>query len=91
MTVFGVLLAATGLAVFFQLGSISQMRFYMVVHLLSSIPLILMFVAHLYMTTVGTKGAFMGMINGRFSKTAAQKFHSEAPELQSGAQPAGSD
>lgn len=91
MTVFGVLLAATGLAVFFQLGSISQMRFYMVVHLLSSIPLILMFVAHLYMTTVGTKGAFMGMINGRFSKTAAQKFHSEAPELQGGAQPAGSD
>jgi cytochrome b subunit of formate dehydrogenase len=50
-----------------------------------------MFVAHLYMTTVGTKGAFMGMINGRFSKTAAQKFHSEAPELQGGAQPAGSD
>lgn len=92
MVIFGLLLSVTGFLVFFQVGDIGAMRTYMVIHLLSSIPILLMFVAHLYMTTLGTKGAFMGMINGRFSKTAAQKFHSEAPELQQPQpQPAGSD
>jgi formate dehydrogenase subunit gamma len=90
MTVFGLILAVTGVLLYFQWGSVYNMRTYLVLHLLSSIPLILMFVAHLYMTTLGTRGAFMGMINGRFSRTAAQAFHSEAPDLRK-VQPAGSD
>lgn len=82
MVVFGLILSVTGVLVFFQFGSVYNMRTYMVLHLLASIPLILMFVAHLYMTTLGTTGAFMGMINGRFSRTAAQSFHPEAPDLR---------
>ncbi len=91
MVVFGILLAWSGLFLFFQIGGMDDMRLYQVIHFAASVPIILMFIAHLYMTTLGTKGAFMGMIDGRFSKTAAGKFHSEAPELKSEAQPAGSD
>jgi formate dehydrogenase subunit gamma len=90
MVVFGLILALTGLALFFQLGTVFNMRTYLVLHLLASIPLILMFVAHLYMTTLGTRGAFMGMIHGRFSRTAAQSYHPDAPDLRK-MQPAGSD
>jgi hypothetical protein len=33
------------------------------------------------MTTIGTKGSFMGMINGKMSKSAAESFHSESSTL----------
>ena len=56
-------------------------NFYVIVHFISAIPLILMFIAHLYMTTLGTKGTFMGMINGKVSKKGATSYHSEATEL----------
>ena len=82
MVIAGLLLAWSGLMLFFNVGSMTDRRLYVIVHFFSAIPIILMFLVHLYMTTLGTRGAFMGMINGRFSKTAAQNFHSEAPELK---------
>ena len=88
MVVFGILLAWSGFFLYFQLGGMDDMRFYQLLHFAAAVPIILMFVVHLYMTTIGVKGAFMGMINGRFSKTAAQNYHPEAPALKSGAQPA---
>jgi len=41
------------------------------------------------LATIGTKGAFMAMVNGRFSRTAAKQYHSEAPALRQAS--AGSD
>jgi formate dehydrogenase subunit gamma len=81
MTVTGVLLAWSGLGLFFQWGKMSELRFYVILHFFSSIPMILMFLVHLYMTTIGTKGSFMGMINGKMSKSAAESFHSESSTL----------
>lgn len=88
MVVFGILLAWSGFFLFFKLGGMQDMRFYQVLHFAASVPIILMFVVHLYMTTIGVKGAFMGMINGRFSKSAATNYHPEAPEMKAPAQPA---
>ncbi|HKI99576.1 MAG TPA: formate dehydrogenase subunit gamma [bacterium] len=86
----GILLAYSGLMEFFGVGTVLQRRTDVMIHFFAAIPIILMFLVHLYLTTIGTKGAFMGMVNGRISKTAAQQLHSEAPELRR-AQPAGSD
>ena len=72
----------TGLSLYYQLGSLATLRLYVTLHLLSTVPMVLMFIVHLYMTTLGTKGALMGIINGQFSRAAATKFHSEAPGLK---------
>ena len=81
MTVTGVLLSWSGLGLFFQWGMMSDLRFYVILHFFSSIPMILMFLVHLYMTTIGTKGSFMGMIHGKMSKTAAESYHSDSSAL----------
>jgi formate dehydrogenase subunit gamma len=86
----GVLLAYSGLMEYFGIGTVLQRRTDVMIHFFAAIPIVLMFLVHLYLTTIGTKGAFMGMVNGRISKTAAQQFHSEAPEMRRPA-PAGSD
>lgn len=89
MAVTGVIHILSGYALFFQYGNMADLRFYVVMHFLSTIPMVLMFLVHLYMTTLGTRGAMMGMINGRFSRSAALKFHSEARDLKKlGAVPA---
>ena len=82
MLVCGILLSWSGLSLFFQAGQMSDLRSHVIVHLISAIPVILMFLVHLYMTTLGTKGTFMGMINGKFSKKAATAHHSEAADLK---------
>ena len=82
MVIAGLLLTWSGLMQYFQIGTVLERRTDVIVHFFSSIPIVLMFLVHLYMTTLGTRGAFMGMINGKFSKSAAQNFHSEAPELK---------
>ena len=82
MAVTGVLHIWSGYSLIFELGGMKDARFYVVVHFLSTIPMGLMFLVHVYMTTLGTRGAFMGMINGKFSKTAAEKFHSDASSLK---------
>lgn len=81
MTVTGVLLVWSGMGLFFQWGMMSELRFYVILHFFSSIPMILMFLVHLYMTTIGTKGSFMGMIHGKMSKSAAESYHSESSSL----------
>ena len=82
MVIAGLLLVWSGLTQYFEIGTVLERRTDVIVHFFAAIPIILMFLVHLYMTTLGTRGAFMGMINGRFSKTAAQNYHSEAPELR---------
>jgi formate dehydrogenase subunit gamma len=82
MAICGILLSWSGLSLFFQVGSMSNLRIYVLVHFFSAIPIILMFLVHLYMASLGTKGAFMGMINGKMSKKAALAHHSESPQLQ---------
>jgi formate dehydrogenase subunit gamma len=89
MVVAGVLLAWSGFSQFYSVGTVLERRNDVIIHLLAAIPIILMFVVHLYLSTIGTKGAFMTMINGRFSKTAAMAHHPMAPELRKA--PAGSD
>lgn len=89
MAVTCVVLVWTGLSLYFQYGQLPALRMYVVLHFSATLPLVLMFVVHLYMTTLGAKGAFIGMISGKFSRSAAKKFHADAPELQ--AQPTGSD
>ena len=84
MTVTALLLVWTGLSLYFQYGTLPSLRMYVVTHVVATIPIVLMFIVHLYMTTLGAKGAFMGMIHGKFSRTAAMKFHTDAPELQKG-------
>ena len=82
MALCGVLLSFSGLILFFGAGEIESMRLQVVLHFFAAVPIILMFLVHLYMTTMGTKGTFMGMIHGRFSKTAAENYHSEASTLK---------
>jgi formate dehydrogenase subunit gamma len=82
MAVTCVLLVWTGLSLYFQYGTLPSLRMYVVLHLVSTIPLILMFVVHLYMTTLGAKGAFSAMVSGKFSQAAAKKFHADAPETR---------
>ncbi len=82
MLVCGILLSWSGLSLFYQAGQMSDLRTYVIIHLISAIPVILMFLVHLYMTTLGTKGTFMGMINGKISKKAATAYHSEAANLK---------
>ena len=90
MTLACLALVWTGLSLYFQVGQLPALRMYVVLHFGATIPLVLMFIVHLYMTTLGAKGAFMGMISGKFSRTAATRFHAEAPELRR-VQPTGSD
>lgn len=85
----GVLLAYSGLMEFYGVGTVLQQRTNVLIHFFAAIPIILMFVVHLYLSTIGTKGVFMSMVHGRFSRTAAQKYYSEAPELKTAK--AGSD
>lgn len=82
MAVAGVLLSVSGFVLFFKSGEMENLRYNVLLHFFSAIPIVLMFLVHLYMTTIGSKGAFMGMINGKFSKTAAENYHSEARQLQ---------
>ena len=82
MVIAGLLLVYSGLMQYFEIGTVLQRRTDVIIHFFAAIPIILMFLVHLYMSTLGTRGTFMGMINGRFSKTAAQNYHSEAPELR---------
>ena len=82
MAVTGVLHIWTGYSLIFELGGMSDRRFYVVLHFLSTIPMALMFLVHLYMTTLGTKGTLMSMINGQLSRKAAQQFHPEASTLK---------
>ncbi|MDH4246302.1 MAG: formate dehydrogenase subunit gamma [Deltaproteobacteria bacterium] len=82
MSVTGALHIWTGYSLIFELGAMSDRRFYVVVHFLSTIPMALMFLVHLYMTTLGTKGSFMSMINGQFSRKAAQQYHPESSSLK---------
>jgi formate dehydrogenase subunit gamma len=82
MTACGVLLSWSGLSLFYQVGMMSDLRFYVIVHFFSAIPVMLMFLVHLYMTTLGTKGTFKGMINGKISKKGATSYHSEAAQLK---------
>ena len=82
MAITGILLSLSGLALFFKLGEMESMRTYIIIHFFSAIPMMLMFLVHLYMTTLGTKGALMGIIHGRFSKKAAEAYHSEASALK---------
>ncbi|MEE8435709.1 MAG: formate dehydrogenase subunit gamma [bacterium] len=89
MAICGLLLTWTGLGLFFGMdlgfssAANSTMGTYVVIHFFSAIPIILMFLVHLYMTTLGTKGAFNGMINGKISKSAAMSFHSDSSVLKS--------
>jgi formate dehydrogenase subunit gamma len=82
MTVCGVILMLTGLAVYLNWGDVTDARVFMVIHLYAAMPILLMFLVHLYMSTLGTKGTLMSMFHGRFSKTAAGKFHSDAANLK---------
>jgi formate dehydrogenase subunit gamma len=78
----GVLLSWSGLFLFFQVGMMSDLRMYVLIHFFAAIPIMLMFLVHLYMTTLGTKGTFKGMINGKISKKGATSYHSEAAQLK---------
>ncbi len=83
MFIAGVLLVLSGLGLFYQYGDMSDLRLYVVIHFYASIPVILMFLVHLYMTTLGTKGTLQGMFNGKMSKSALSAYHSESRELKS--------
>lgn len=82
MTVCGILLTWSGLSLFFQVGNMSDLRSHVIIHFFAAIPIMLMFVVHLYMASLGTKGTLMGIINGKMSKKAAEAYHSESSVLQ---------
>lgn len=82
MAICGVLLSWSGISLYFQAGNMSNLRTLVIVHFFAAIPIMLMFLVHLYMASMGTKGTFMGMINGKFAKKAAMAYHSETPQLQ---------
>lgn len=81
MAITGIIHIYSGFMLTLNIGGMAEMRFNVVLHFFSAIPMVLMFLLHVYMTTLGTRGALMGMINGKFSKKAALKFHSEASAL----------
>lgn len=92
ITVTSVVLIWTGLSLYFQYGALPNLRMYVVLHVAAAIPIVLMFVVHLYLSTIGAKGLITAMVDGKVSRTAAKKFHTEASELKRMAPaPAGSD
>jgi formate dehydrogenase subunit gamma len=68
--------------VYAQANALAWLRTYTMWHLIATVPVVLMFIVHVYMSALGAKGAIGSMINGRFSRTAALKYHSEAPQLK---------
>ena len=72
----------TGLALFYQYGTLPTMRLYVMLHLIATIPIVLMFIVHVYMSALGARGALTSIIGGKFSRTAALKYHSEASTLK---------
>jgi len=65
-----------------QTSALTYLRLYAMLHLVAAVPIVLFFIVHVYMSALGAKGAIGAMISGKFSRTAALKFHSEAPALK---------
>lgn len=82
IAVCGVLLTVSGLLLFFDAGSTLDRQAYVVLHFFAAVPIVLMFFVHLYLSTIGTKGAWNSMWSGRFSRAAARAYHSEATPLK---------
>ena len=78
MTVAGVVLMWTGLSEFFRLGSLATQRMNVVLHFSAAIPIVLMFIVHLYLSTIGSKGLWTAMVNGKVSRGAIKKYHPAA-------------
>lgn len=75
-----------------QAGALESLRTYAMLHLIATIPVVLMFIVHVYMAAFGARGALGSIIHGQFSRTAALKYHSEAAQLKRmGAAPASDD
>jgi formate dehydrogenase subunit gamma len=72
----------TGLALFYQIGLLPTLRLYVMLHLIATVPMVLMFIVHVYMSALGAKGALMSIVTGKFSRTAALKYHSDAAALK---------
>lgn len=78
----GALLSISGFAMFFELGNVVTQRFWVMLHFFSMIPIILMIFLHLYLTLFGVKGVLRGMIDGKFSLSAAKEYHPESEGLK---------
>ncbi len=76
------MLVVTGLGQFLRLGDLSVQRLLVAVHVVASIPVVLGFLVHLYLTTAGTRGSFMKMVDGKMGRAAAEQFNPEAKELR---------
>jgi len=74
----GIILTVSGFALFLEFGNPAERRMWLVLHFYSMIPLILMVFLHVYLAVWGVKGALRGMIDGKFSKKAAETYHKEA-------------
>jgi formate dehydrogenase subunit gamma len=82
----------TGFGEYFQIGALPTFRMYVVLHFSAAVPIVLMFIVHLYMSSLGARGQITAMISGKVSKTAVMKNHSDAPDLRKvQPSPAGSD
>lgn len=68
--------------IYAQADALNYLRLYTMLHLIATIPVVLMVIVHIYMSALGAKGALGSMIGGKFSRTAALKYHSEAPALK---------
>jgi formate dehydrogenase subunit gamma len=78
----GGVLVITGFGLFFAVGNMATFRLYVMLHFLATGPIIAMFIVHLYIVTIGFKGAWISMLNGRISMRTVLQFHSRADVLK---------
>lgn len=71
----------TGISQYFQSGALSSVRMYVVLHVSAAIPIVLMFIVHFYLSTIGAKGLWTAMVDGKVSRRAVKKYHPAALEL----------
>jgi len=91
--VLGLIVVASGLVMDKLLPGLvyerSTMQMAHMVHAVSNILMLVMFIGHIYLGTVGTEGAYQGMKTGYVDETWAREHHALwLDEVQSGKQPA---
>jgi len=72
----GVLMAATGVTMFFLLGSPETLTVVAIVHHAMAVALVTMFLIHVYMAVFAIKGSLGSMVNGQKSADELDTLHS---------------
>ena len=75
MFITGVAHIISGFGQVFAVGGIEMQRFYVVIHVYTTIPVAIMFLMHIYLATLANKGALGSMIHGKVNLDSMKHHH----------------